>query len=106
MAEIKVTSENFSEEVIKSDIPVLADFYADWCGPCKMLSPILSEIAEEYEGTLKVVRINVDDEPDLAGSFSISSIPALMYIKNGQLIASQIGYVTKEELESKLKEWE
>lgn len=105
MAETIVTRNNFIEEVEKSDLPVLADFYADWCAPCQMILPVISEIAEEYAGSLKVVRINVDDEPELTGSFGISSIPALMYIKKGQLIGSHIGYISKTELEKKIKEW-
>ena len=78
MAEIVITEKNFEEEVIKSDVPVLLDFWATWCGPCTMLSPIVAEIAEEYEGKLKVGKINVDEEMNLAGAFRVSSIPTLI----------------------------
>ena len=81
---IKVNSQNFEEEVIKSEKPVLIDFYADWCGPCKMLSPIIDEIAEEnYE--IKVVKVNVDDSQDLAMKYQVMSIPTLVVIKNGNI---------------------
>ena len=98
MAEITVTRENFENEVIKSDKPVLIDFWASWCGPCKMLSPIIEEIAKEYEGKVKVAKVNVDDEPELASSFGISSIPMLFVIKNGEVTNTAIGYRSKEDI--------
>ena len=105
MSVLNVSKNNF-DQIKNSEKAVLLDFYADWCAPCQMILPVISEIAEEYAGSLKVVRINVDDEPELTGSFGISSIPALMYIKKGQLIGSHIGYISKTELEKKIKEWE
>ena len=105
MSVLNVSKNNF-DQIKNSEKAVLLDFYADWCAPCQMILPVISEIAEEYAGSLKVVRINVDEEPELTGSFGISSIPALMYIKKGQLIGSHIGYISKTELEKKIKEWE
>ena len=97
MSEIIITKENFEEEVINSDKPVLLDFWATWCGPCRMLSPIISEIAEEYEGKVKVGKINVDDEQELAIRFNIVSIPTVLYFKDGQIENELIGYREKDE---------
>ena len=98
MSEVVLTNQNFEREVMQSDIPVLVDFWAVWCGPCKMLSPIVSEIAEEYAGKVKVGKVNVDDEPALAGRFGISSIPTLILFKNGEQAAVSVGVRPKEEL--------
>ena len=98
MSEIVLTNQNFEAEVMLSDIPVLVDFWAVWCGPCKMLAPIVAEIAQEYEGKVKVGKVNVDDEPALAGRFGISSIPTLILFKNGQQAAVSVGVRPKEEL--------
>ena len=102
MAEVIITSGNFENEVMKSDKPVLIDFWAAWCGPCKMLSPIIEEIAKEYDGRVKVCKVNVDDEPELAGTFGISSIPSLFVIKNGEVTATAVGYRSKEDIVSML----
>ena len=91
MAELKITAANFENEVLHSDKPVLLDFYADWCGPCKMLSPILHELAEEKSGTLKVGKVNVDEQPDLAAQFGVMSIPTLLVFKNGKLVNQTVG---------------
>lgn len=98
MSEVVLTNQNFESEVMQSDIPVLVDFWAVWCGPCKMLSPIVSEIAEEYAGKVKVGKVNVDDEPALARRFGISSIPTLILFKNGEQAAVSVGVRPKEEL--------
>ena len=98
MSEIVLTNQNFEAEVMQSDVPVLVDFWAVWCGPCKMLAPIVAEIAQEYEGKVKVGKVNVDDEPALAGRFGISSIPTLILFKNGQQTAVSVGVRPKEEL--------
>ncbi|MBO7730425.1 MAG: thioredoxin [Lachnospiraceae bacterium] len=98
MSEIVLTNQNFEEEVTQSDIPVLVDFWAVWCGPCKMLAPIVEEIAREFEGKVKVGKVNVDDEPALAARFGISSIPTLILFKDGQQAAVSVGVRPKEEL--------
>jgi thioredoxin 1 len=95
MAVISVTEKNFENEVLNSEKPVLADFYADWCGPCKMLSPVVHEIAEE-RGDIKVVSVNVDDEPDLAEKYEVYSIPCLVVIKNGEETGRHTGFIPKD----------
>ena len=98
MSEIKVTKQNFEQEVLNSPIPVMVDFWADWCGPCKMLAPILSEIAEEYDGKIKVCKVNVDDEVELSLKYRIVSIPTVLVFNNGELTNKSVGYVPKENL--------
>lgn len=102
MSEIRITKDNFEAEVMQADKPVLIDFWAEWCGPCKMLSPIIAEIAEEYEGKIKVGKINVDEEPDLAYSFQVSSIPSVFVVKNGTITNMAVGYRPKAQLISML----
>ncbi len=101
MAVLTVTGDSFEKEVINSSVPVLADFYADWCGPCKMLRPSLDAIAEERTD-VKVVAINIDDEPELADEFDISSIPCVILFKNGAEADRSIGLKPKEMLEEML----
>ena len=98
MAELKITAANFENEVLRSDKPVLLDFYADWCGPCKMLAPVVHEIAEENAGTLKVGKINVDEQMELVMRFQVSSIPMLVVFKNGKAVAKSVGYRPKAEI--------
>ena len=103
MAELTITKENFENEVLKSDKPVLLDFWASWCGPCKMLSPVITQIAEKYEGKVKVGKVNVDDEPELANAFRVSSIPMIAVMKNGKVINTSVGYRPIEQIEAMLK---
>ena len=103
MAELTITEQNFDEEVMRSDIPVLVDFWATWCGPCRMLAPVIEEIAKEYEGKIKVGKVNVDDERELALQFGVSSNPTVMVFQNGEIKATSVGYRPKEELEALLK---
>ncbi|MBQ9015156.1 MAG: thioredoxin [Firmicutes bacterium] len=98
MAEITITKDNFEQEVLKSDIPVLVDFWAVWCGPCQMVGPILSEIAEENEGKVKIGKVNVDEQPELAQQFGIMSIPTMMVFKGGEKVNQLVGAVPKEEI--------
>ena len=102
MAEIKLTADNFENEVLKADKPVLVDFWAEWCGPCKMIAPIVAEIAEEYEGKVKVVKINIDEEIKLAVEYGVTSIPTLLLFKNGEVVKKTIGYSPKGELIAEL----
>ena len=103
MAELKITAANFDNEVLRADKPVLLDFYADWCGPCKMLSSVLHEIAEENADTLKLCKVNVDEQMELAMRFQVSSIPMLVVFKDGQPVTKTVGYRSKEELNELLR---
>ena len=98
MTELKITSENFEREVLHSDKPVLIDFWANWCGPCRMLSPTISEIAEEYKDKVKVGKVNVDEEEDLAAMFGVSSIPLLVVMKDGKVVNSAVGVRPKSQI--------
>lgn len=100
MSEITITKDNFQQEVLQSPIPVLVDFWASWCGPCRMLAPIVSEIAEEYAGRVKVGKVNVDDEPYLATQFRVMSIPTLILFKDGKVVNTAMGYRPKAEVEA------
>ncbi len=97
MAVIKLTKDNFDQEVMQSDKPVLVDFYADWCGPCKMMSPVVEEIAGEEEG-IKVCKINIDEQIELAQRFGVMSIPTFIAVKGGEIAGKQIGAVPKSTL--------
>ena len=102
MAEITITNKNFDQEVLASDKPVLGDFWATWCGPCRMLAPIVEEIAES-RSDIKVGKVNVDEEGELAVRFGISSIPTVMVFKNGELTAQSVGYRPRAEIEALLE---
>lgn len=95
MAEVILTKNNFESEVLNSDIPVLVDFWASWCGPCMMLSPVIAEIAEEFDGKIKVGKVNVDEENELAMQYRVASIPTLLLFKNGQLVNTSVGFIPK-----------
>lgn len=96
--EVTITNENFDAEVLKSDRPVLVDFSATWCGPCQMLAPIVAELAVEKADVLKVGKVDVDVAPELAARYGISSIPALLLFKSGQVVKQSVGYIGKDEL--------
>ena len=101
MATVKVTDASFNADVIESDVPVLVDFWAEWCGPCKQIGPALEEISEEFAGQVKVAKVNIDDDPETPGKFHVRGIPTMMIFKNGQVIATKVGAMTK----TKLAEW-
>ena len=96
--EMVFTTQNFEQEVLKSDKPVLVDFYADWCGPCKMMAPVVEELAELYQGKAKVGKLNVDDNEEIAMKYCVMSIPTLLVIKNGNVEAKMIGVQKRETL--------
>ena len=98
MAEVILTKENFETEVLKSDIPVLVDFWATWCGPCMMLSPVIAELAEELEGKVKVGKVNVDEQNELAMQYRVASIPTLLLFKNGELTKTSVGFMPKNDI--------
>ena len=98
MSEVAITKNNFEAEVLNSDIPVVVDFWATWCGPCRMLGPVIGEIAEEYSGKVKVCKINVDEEHELAMKFGVLSIPTVIKFESGNIAAKSIGYMPKEQL--------
>ena len=102
LMEYRFTTENFEEEVVKSSVPVLVDFYADWCGPCKMMGPVVEKLAEEYEGKAKVGKVNVDEQEDLAARFNVMSIPFFAFIKDGKMVDSSLGASSKDALAAKL----
>jgi thioredoxin 1 len=99
---LELTDANFEELVLKSDKPVLVDFWAEWCGPCRMVGPAVEEIAKEYDGRAVVGKVNVDNNPEISTKFSIRSIPALLFFKNGEIVDRQIGAVPKSVLAEKL----
>ena len=103
MAEI-ITTENFDSEVLKSEIPVLVDFYADWCGPCKMMAPVVERIAEEYSGKVKVGKLNVDEHSEIAGRYSVMSIPTIIIFNGGEVVSKLVGVKPKELLTGTLDE--
>lgn len=103
MAELTLTTSNFEKEVLESDIPVLVDFWAGWCGPCKMLAPTIAEIAKEYEGKVKVGKVNIDEFAPLAIKYGVASIPTVILFKDGQAVDKSIGFVPKASIEDMLK---
>lgn len=104
MSGIIITDTNFDSEVMKSSLPVLVDFWAVWCGPCRMQDPILEEIAREFEGKVKITKLNVDENPNTAAKYSVMSIPTLLLFKNGEIVKQMIGVQSKETLEEEFKE--
>ena len=103
MAVLHLTEENFDTEVLKSDVPVLVDFWAEWCGPCKMMNPVIEDVAKDFDGRFKVAKVNVDDAQDLAAQFNIMSIPTLLLFKGGQPVEQMIGAMSKDQLIERIK---
>lgn len=103
MAEVTVTDKSFDSDVVNSSIPVLVDFWAEWCGPCKFQNPILEELAKEYEGKVKIAKLNVDENPQTAGKYAVMSIPTLLLFKDGVIVKQMIGVQSKETLSEEFK---
>lgn len=102
--EYKFTKQTFETEVLKSELPVLVDFYADWCGPCKMMAPVVAHLAEEFDGQVKVGKINVDEEPELASKYRVVSIPTFLIIKDGEVKETCVGAMSTAQLTEKVKQ--
>lgn len=102
--EVTLTKQNFEEEVLTSQMPVLVDFYADWCGPCKMMAPVVEKLAEEYEGRIKVGKVNIDEELELAQKYRVVSIPTFIIFKNGEAENTCIGAMSAAELTEKIEQ--
>ena len=102
MAEIVLTASNFDEEVLSSELPVLVDFWASWCGPCRMIAPVVAQIAAERDGVVKVGKVNVDEEPALAMRYRVSSIPTLLVFRGGELVNKAVGAIPKANIEALL----
>jgi thioredoxin 1 len=105
MTAVPVTDGSFKDEVIDSDLPVLVDFWAPWCGPCRMVAPVVDEIAEQYDGQIKVVKVNTDENPNVASQYGIRSIPTLMIFKGGQRVDMVVGAVPKTTLANTLEKY-
>jgi thioredoxin 1 len=100
---IEINDQNFQQQVLSNPLPVLVDFWAPWCGPCKMIAPKLEELAKEYEGKVTIAKVNVDNSPMIAGQFGIRSIPTLLFVKGGKVMDQVIGNVPKSDIESHIK---
>ena len=104
MPTLHFTDASFKQEVLESKLPVLVDFWAVWCGPCKMIAPIIDELAGEYEGKIKIGKVNVDDNPKVSSQYGVMSIPTLLFIKDGKVVEQLVGALNKSELRKKIQE--
>lgn len=104
MSIVHVNDKNFKEEVLKAELPVLVDFFAEWCGPCKKVAPVLEDISQEYSGKIKVVKVDVDETGSTAAHYGIMSVPTLMLFKDGKVVSQSAGALSKYELKNKLRE--
>lgn len=104
MACYYLSASEYEEKVQKSNVPVILDFFANWCGPCRMLAPTLEQISEEYDGEVAIFKVDVDEEPELADKFGVSAIPMLAYVRNGEVYDTLTGYRSKEEIVAKINE--
>ncbi len=104
MALIHLTDDNFKKEVLESDLPVLVDFWAPWCGPCKMIGPLVEESAKEFDKKLKVAKVNVDESPQAATKYGVMSIPTLIFFKQGKIMGQVVGVLSRQELKKKIQE--
>lgn len=104
MSTIQVSDSTFNEQVLQSDVPVLVDFWASWCGPCKMLSPTIEDVANEMTGTVRVAKVNIDDNPNTPSNFGVQSIPTMILFKNGQPVSTKVGNLPKSQIISWIKE--
>ena len=102
MSVITITKENFEKEVLQADRPVLLDFWAPWCGPCRMIAPVIEELAEEFEGKATIAKVNTDEQQDLAVKYGIRSIPAILFFKNGEVVDQMVGAASKDAFAQKL----
>ena len=103
--DVTVSDTNFKQEVLESEIPVLVDFWAEWCMPCRMMSPIIEDIAKEYHGKLKVGKLNVDESPQIASTYGIMSIPTLVIFKKGEAVETMVGAIPKADIVSKIESY-
>ncbi|MBI1977101.1 MAG: thioredoxin [Candidatus Omnitrophica bacterium] len=100
---IEITDDNFEKEVLQSSVPVMLDFWAEWCGPCRMLAPVLEEVAPVFQGKLRILKLNVDENPDAGAKYGVMSLPTMIFFKNGKEVDRVVGAVSKNEVQNRIK---